>query len=146
MGFNLDRRLYDVLQCMPTVPGAIGAFRRSRPRGGGRLLRQRPLPRTPTSRSRSGGAGWRVVYADDARAYTEAPSSLSGLWRQRYRWSYGTMQAVWKHRAAIWRREPGKVGRLALPYLLLFQVALPLLAPLIDSSRSTESSSWRRFP
>ena len=28
MGFNLDRRLYDVLQCMPTVPGAIGAFRR----------------------------------------------------------------------------------------------------------------------
>ena len=29
MGFNLDRRLYDVLQCMPTVPGAIGAFRRS---------------------------------------------------------------------------------------------------------------------
>ena len=30
MGFNLDRRLYDVLQCMPTVPGAIGAFRRER--------------------------------------------------------------------------------------------------------------------
>src|SRR5439155_1055793 len=28
MGFNLDRRMYDVLQCMPTVPGAIGAFRR----------------------------------------------------------------------------------------------------------------------
>src|SRR5215210_6117105 len=28
MGFNLDRRLYDMLQCMPTVPGAVGAFRR----------------------------------------------------------------------------------------------------------------------
>ena len=28
IGFNLDRRLYDVLQCMPTVPGAVGAFRR----------------------------------------------------------------------------------------------------------------------
>ncbi len=29
MGFNLDRRMYEVLQCTPTVPGAIGAFRRS---------------------------------------------------------------------------------------------------------------------
>ena len=28
MGFNVDRRVYDVLRCMPTVPGAIGAFRR----------------------------------------------------------------------------------------------------------------------
>ncbi len=27
-GFNLDRRMYEVLQCTPTVPGAIGAFRR----------------------------------------------------------------------------------------------------------------------
>ena len=42
------------------------------------------------------------------------------------------MQAVWKHKAAIWRRGEGKVGRRGLPYLVLFQVVLPLLAPLID--------------
>lgn len=30
MGFNLDRRMYDVLDCMPTIPGAVGAFRRKR--------------------------------------------------------------------------------------------------------------------
>ena len=29
IGFNLDRRLYDTLHCMPTIPGALGAFRRS---------------------------------------------------------------------------------------------------------------------
>src|SRR5207248_6044260 len=75
---------------------------------------------------------WRVVYAEDARAWTEAPTTLSALWRQRYRWSFGTMQAVWKHKAAIWRRGEGKVGRRGLPYLVLFQVVLPLLAPLID--------------
>jgi cellulose synthase/poly-beta-1,6-N-acetylglucosamine synthase-like glycosyltransferase len=28
IGFNLDRRMYEVLQCTPTVPGAVGAFRR----------------------------------------------------------------------------------------------------------------------
>ena len=79
-----------------------------------------------------GRAGWRVVYAEDARAWTEAPASLRGLWRQRYRWCYGTIQSVWKHRAAIWRRGEGRIGRRGLPYLILFQIALPLLAPLID--------------
>jgi len=39
---------------------------------------------------------------------------------------------VWKHRSALWRREPGKVGHRGLPFLMLFQIALPTLAPLID--------------
>lgn len=130
-GFNLDRRLYEVLRCMPTVPGAIGAFRR-------RALTQVSGLSSDTLAEDTdvtiaiGRLGWDVVYVEDARAFTEAPPTLSGLWRQRYRWSYGTLQAVWKHRAALVRREPGKVGRRGLPYLLLFQVALPVLAPLID--------------
>ena len=79
-----------------------------------------------------GRAGWRVVYAEDARAFTEAPATLGALWRQRYRWSYGTMQAVWKHRRAMVERGEGRIGRVGIPYLLFFQVLLPLLAPLID--------------
>ena len=78
-------------------------------------------------------AGWRVVYAPNARAWTEAPASLAQLWKQRYRWCFGTLQAMWKHRAAI--TEPGaagKLGRRGLPYLLAFQVLLPLLAPAVD--------------
>jgi hypothetical protein len=42
------------------------------------------------------------------------------------------MQAVWKHKAAIWRRDEGKVGRRGIPYLVLFQITLPVLAPLVD--------------
>jgi cellulose synthase/poly-beta-1,6-N-acetylglucosamine synthase-like glycosyltransferase len=75
-------------------------------------------------------AGYRVAYEERAKAWTEAPSTLRGLWRQRYRWCYGTMQAMWKHKGAV--RERSRLGRVALPYLLAFQVALPLLAPLID--------------
>ena len=52
MGFNLDRRLYDVLRCMPTVPGAIGAFRRTRSPTSA-ACRAQPWPRTRTSRSPS---------------------------------------------------------------------------------------------
>jgi cellulose synthase/poly-beta-1,6-N-acetylglucosamine synthase-like glycosyltransferase len=132
-GFNLDRRLYDVLQCMPTVPGAVGAFRRQAiDEAGG--FSSATLAEDTDLTIAIGRRGWRVVYVEDARGWTETPATLSGLWRQRYRWSYGTMQAVWKHRSALWRREPGKIGRRGLPYLVLFQVALPLLAPLIDAS------------
>jgi cellulose synthase/poly-beta-1,6-N-acetylglucosamine synthase-like glycosyltransferase/peptidoglycan/xylan/chitin deacetylase (PgdA/CDA1 family) len=131
MGFNLDRRLYDVLGCMPTVPGAVGAFRRDALSAVGGFSSDTLAEDTDVTIA-LGRAGWRVVYVEAARAWTEAPASLSALWRQRYRWSYGTMQSVWKHRAAIWSRGEGSIGRRGLPYLVLFQIVLPLLAPLID--------------
>src|SRR5262245_1482042 len=130
-GFNLDRRLYDVLGCMPTVPGAIGAFRRSALREVGGFSSDTLAEDTDVTIG-LGRRGWRVAYAEDARGFTETPGTWSGLWRQRYRWSFGTMQSVWKHRRAFLRRSEGPIGRIGLPYLVLFQVALPLLAPLID--------------
>ena len=131
MGFNLDRRLYDVLQCMPTVPGAIGAFRRSALAQVGGISGATLAEDTDLTLA-LGRAGWRVAYVEDARAWTEAPTTLRALWRQRFRWSYGTLQAVWKHRAAVWRPGEERIGRRGIPYLVLFQIALPLLAPLID--------------
>jgi cellulose synthase/poly-beta-1,6-N-acetylglucosamine synthase-like glycosyltransferase/peptidoglycan/xylan/chitin deacetylase (PgdA/CDA1 family) len=132
-GFNLDRRMYEVLQCTPTVPGAIGAFRRDALDAVGGVSGATLAEDTDLTLA-IGRAGRRVVYAEGARAWTEAPSSLGDLWRQRYRWSYGTMQAVWKHRAALVARDPRqrRVGRRALPYMIFFQIALPMAAPLID--------------
>jgi cellulose synthase/poly-beta-1,6-N-acetylglucosamine synthase-like glycosyltransferase len=131
LGFNLDRRLYDELRCMPTVPGAIGGFRREALVEAGGFSGATLAEDTDITLA-VGRAGWHVVYVEDARAWTEAPPSLTALWRQRYRWSFGTMQAVWKHRASLWRTGEWRIGRLGLPYLVLFQIALPLLAPLID--------------
>lgn len=132
IGFNLDRRMFDVLRCMPTVPGAIGAFRRRALQGVGGVSDETLAEDTDLTMAIC-RAGWRVVYAPDARAWTEAPATLGQLWRQRYRWCYGTMQAMWKHRRAVIERgASGKLGRRGLPYLLAFQVLLPLLAPVID--------------
>jgi cellulose synthase/poly-beta-1,6-N-acetylglucosamine synthase-like glycosyltransferase/peptidoglycan/xylan/chitin deacetylase (PgdA/CDA1 family) len=131
IGFNLDRRLYDVLRCMPTVPGAIGAFRREALADAGGLSSDTLAEDTDLTLA-IGRAGWDVVYAEDARAWTEAPPTLTALWRQRYRWSYGTMQAVWKHKAATWHPAQRRIGRRAIPYLVLFQILLPAFAPLID--------------
>ncbi|MET7682756.1 bifunctional polysaccharide deacetylase/glycosyltransferase family 2 protein [Streptomyces sp. NPDC005423] len=132
MGFNLDRRMYDVLGCMPTIPGAVGAFRRSAlERVGG--MSDDTLAEDTDITMAMHRDGWRVVYAEKARAWTEAPESVQQLWSQRYRWSYGTMQAIWKHRGALLERGPsGRFGRVGLPLVSLFMVLAPLLAPLID--------------
>ncbi|MFD5470175.1 bifunctional polysaccharide deacetylase/glycosyltransferase family 2 protein [Streptomyces sp. NPDC127105] len=132
MGFNLDRRMYDMLRCMPTIPGAVGAFRRSALERVGGMSEDTLAEDTDVTMALHRD-GWRVVYAENARAWTEAPESVQQLWSQRYRWSYGTMQAIWKHRRAIIERGPsGRFGRVGLPLVSLFMVVAPLLAPLID--------------
>ncbi len=132
IGFNIDRRVYDVLQCMATVPGAVGAFRREALTDVGGVSDDTLAEDTDLTMAIS-RAGWRVVYEETARGWTEAPATLRQLWRQRYRWSYGTMQSLWKHRRAVLDRGPsGHFGRLGLLNVALFQVLLPLLAPLVD--------------
>jgi cellulose synthase/poly-beta-1,6-N-acetylglucosamine synthase-like glycosyltransferase/peptidoglycan/xylan/chitin deacetylase (PgdA/CDA1 family) len=132
MGFNLDRRMYDLLRCMPTIPGAVGAFRREALyRTGG--MSDDTLAEDTDITMALHRDGWRVVYAEKARAWTEAPETVQQLWSQRYRWSYGTMQAIWKHRRALVESGPsGRFGRVGLPLVSLFMVVAPLLAPLID--------------
>ncbi|WP_027344447.1 bifunctional polysaccharide deacetylase/glycosyltransferase family 2 protein [Hamadaea tsunoensis] len=132
IGFNLDRRMFDVGECMPTIPGAIGAFRRET------LADVRGVPTDTLAEDTDLTmailrAGWKVVYEEHAIAWTEAPSSVRQLWRQRYRWCYGTLQAMWKHRRSLRESGPaGRFGRRGLAYLLLFQVLLPLTAPAVD--------------
>jgi peptidoglycan/xylan/chitin deacetylase (PgdA/CDA1 family)/glycosyltransferase involved in cell wall biosynthesis len=132
MGFNLDRRMYDLMRCMPTIPGAIGAFRRQALTDVGGMSDDTLAEDTDVTMALH-RAGWDVVYAEHARAWTEAPTGLGQLWRQRYRWSYGTLQAMWKHRRAVFDHgHSGRFGRVGLPLIVLFQVFAPLFAPLID--------------
>ncbi|MEU1460003.1 glycosyltransferase [Streptomyces sp. NPDC005727] len=132
MGFNLDRRMYDLLRCMPTIPGAIGAFRRDAVLEAGGMSEDTLAEDTDITIAMH-RAGWRVVYQEHARAWTEAPGSLRQLWSQRYRWSYGTMQALWKHRGSLTDRGPsGRFGRVGMPLVVIFQIVTPVFAPLID--------------
>jgi cellulose synthase/poly-beta-1,6-N-acetylglucosamine synthase-like glycosyltransferase len=131
IGFNLDRRFCDLLRCVPTLPGAVSGFwRRALEEAGG--FSPATLAEDTDVALAIGRAGWQIACAEEARAWTEAPESLSALWRQRYRWSYGTLQAVWKNKAALWRRGEERVGRRGIPFLVLFHLLLPALAPLVD--------------
>ncbi|MFH7594380.1 bifunctional polysaccharide deacetylase/glycosyltransferase family 2 protein [Streptomyces racemochromogenes] len=134
MSFGLERRLFDLAGASPTVPGAIGAFRRTALDSCGGISADTLAEDTDIAMALC-RAGWRVVYRSDAHARTHVPTTVRSLWHQRHRWAYGTLQSIWKHRRAV--RETGIAGRLGrrtLPYLLLFQLALPLAAPLMDAA------------
>ena len=112
VGFNIDRRVQDVTGSIITVPGAGGAFRRKALLQVGGMSTDTLAEDTDLTIA-LGRAGWRVVFEERARAWTEAPATMAQLWKQRYRWSYGTMQAMWKHRRAVRREGLGGQGRAA---------------------------------
>jgi cellulose synthase/poly-beta-1,6-N-acetylglucosamine synthase-like glycosyltransferase/spore germination protein YaaH/peptidoglycan/xylan/chitin deacetylase (PgdA/CDA1 family) len=126
---NFERRALDVLGAVSVVPGAIGAWRVSAVREAGgyhldTVAEDADLTMALLRR------GYRVEYEDMALAFTEAPTNANALMRQRFRWSFGILQAVYKHRGVFARK--GALGWVALPNIVIFQILLPLVSPLID--------------
>ena len=126
---NFERRALNTLGAVSVVPGAIGAWRTSAVREAGgyhtdTVAEDADLTMALLER------GYRVEYEDRALAYTEAPVNANGLMRQRFRWSFGILQSVWKHRSAFGRK--GVLGWIALPNIFIFQIVLPLVSPFID--------------
>jgi len=125
---ELERRAWDAFGAVPIVPGAVGAWRRRALLDAGgfssdTLAEDADLAMALCRR------GWRVVYAPAARARTEVPASRRELVKQRVRWSFGVLQALWKHRRAPLERRAAAFGRVVWPAMLLFLVGIPLAAP-----------------
>lgn len=126
---NFDRRAYDLLNCITVVPGAVGAWRRSAIEAVGGYTGDTLAEDTDlTWRVRR--AEYRIVNDSTALAFTEAPETLKDLARQRFRWAFGTLQCLWKHRAATFRH--GAFGWVALPSLWLYQILFPAISPAMD--------------
>jgi cellulose synthase/poly-beta-1,6-N-acetylglucosamine synthase-like glycosyltransferase len=74
------------------------------------------------------GADYQMKFVPDPMCWTEAPSDLKSLGRQRARWQKGLLDVLWSNRDMLFRRRYGRIGFLAIPYLWLFE----LLAPVIE--------------
>src|SRR4029453_18717281 len=70
----------------------------------------------------------RVVFAPEPFSWSEAPSSIRVLGRQRRRWHRGIAEILGKHRHMIGNPRYGRIGLVALPYYVLFE----LLAPFVE--------------
>ncbi|MED0992207.1 glycosyltransferase [Bacillus nitratireducens] len=130
-GFNLERRAFDELNCITVVPGAIGAWRKKNVVESGYLSEDTLAEDTDLTITFL-RQGHRIVYEEKAYAYTESPEDVKSLIKQRYRWSYGTLQCLWKHRKALFNAKHKTLGFIALPNMWLFQYVLQFIAPLAD--------------
>ena len=70
---------------------------------------------------------YRVVFVPDPVCWTEAPSSLRVLGRQRNRWQRGLMDTLLRHRAMLLEPRYGRVGLLAMPYFFLYELFAPMV-------------------
>jgi peptidoglycan-N-acetylglucosamine deacetylase len=128
---NMDRRAFDLINSITVVPGAIGAFRKSAIyRAGG--FTYDTLAEDCDLTMRILKQGYVVKNCDNAIAFTEAPETLNGLLKQRFRWSFGVMQSFWKNKDALFNKKYRFFGMVGMPNILVFQIILPLFSPLAD--------------
>ena len=126
---NFERRALDLFNVVTVVPGAIGAWRTA-PVKAAEGYHVNTVAEDADLTMNLLQQGYKVVYEDRALAFTEAPANMRGLMRQRFRWSFGILQAVVKHRGAFLRHRA--MGLFALPNMIVFQIILPLFSPFID--------------
>jgi peptidoglycan-N-acetylglucosamine deacetylase len=128
---NLDRRALSLFNAITVVPGAVGAWRKSVVEALGGFSDD-TLAEDQDLTIAVRRAGHVIAYADDAIAFTEAPDTLRTLARQRFRWSFGTLQCMWKHRAAFLDPRSGSLGLIAMPNTWIFQLLFPAISPVAD--------------
>jgi cellulose synthase/poly-beta-1,6-N-acetylglucosamine synthase-like glycosyltransferase/peptidoglycan/xylan/chitin deacetylase (PgdA/CDA1 family) len=128
----VERRMFTRLQTMGCIPGAVGAFRRRAIISVGGMSRETLAEDTDITMALA-RAGWKVPFAPKARAWTEVPTTLRGLYRQRLRWAYGILQAMTKHRRSVIERgASGRLGRRVILYQFVMGYLFTLAAPIID--------------
>ncbi|CAM2787562.1 DUF2062 domain-containing protein [Paenibacillus sediminis] len=130
-GFNLERRAFSEINCITVVPGAIGAWRKSMVAEIGYFSEDTLAEDTDITLTLL-QKGHRITFEEKAYAYTEAPEDVKSLIKQRYRWTYGTLQSLWKHRKALFNRKHKALGFVGLPNMWLFQYIFQSLSPLTD--------------
>jgi len=124
---NLDRLAYSLLGAVTLVPGAIGAFRRAAIEDvGGYQTDTLAEDFDLTCRIRQ--AGWTIQADEDAIAHTEAPEDIGAFFRQRKRWSFGTLQTLWKNRRILFHH--GGYGWLGMP-MRIWEFFFYSVAPIL---------------
>ena len=128
---NLERRALAGVGAIMVVPGAVGAWRRAAlEEVGGYPVDTLAEDQDLTIAIQR--AGWKIANDIEAIAWTESPQTLRGLARQRFRWAFGTLQCLWKHRAILREGRPRGLARIGMPQAWLFQILFSLVSPLID--------------
>lgn len=128
---NIERRALTRFDAIMVVPGAVGAWRRAA------LDMVGGYPEDTLAEDQDltiavQRCGWTIAYDEEAVAWTEAPETFAALARQRFRWSFGTLQCLWKHRGVLRKGQPSGLALVGIPQAWLFQIIFAVISPLID--------------
>jgi len=128
---NIERRALTRFDAIMVVPGAVGAWRRKALEDVGGYPED-TLAEDQDLTIAIQRHGWKIAYDEDAVAWTEAPETLRALGKQRFRWAYGTLQCLWKHRSVLSERSPSGLAFVGMPQAWMFQIVFAMISPLID--------------
>jgi cellulose synthase/poly-beta-1,6-N-acetylglucosamine synthase-like glycosyltransferase/peptidoglycan/xylan/chitin deacetylase (PgdA/CDA1 family) len=140
---GVERSAYAQLGAVPIIPGACAAWRKTAVTEVGGYSNSTLAEDCDLTLSLH-QAGWRVSQDDEALAYTEAPDHADALLAQRIRWTFGTLQAIFKHRNMLLRRRHGWLGMAVLPYMVVSVLVPIVFLPFIAvmGVLAVQSSGW----
>lgn len=130
--FLLTRMAWTRSRTVTIISGAFGIFRRETllELGGyehGTVGEDMELVVRMHKWAKESGNNHAVWHVPDPVCWTEVPSGLDILSRQRTRWQRGLCDTLWRHRDMLCRPRYGSVGMVALPSFVLFDVVSPVL-------------------
>ncbi|GEM49888.1 glycosyltransferase family 2 protein [Deinococcus cellulosilyticus] len=70
---------------------------------------------------------YQVRYNMDPICWTQVPTNMGMLRKQRNRWQRGLLETLWMHRAMFLNPRYGRIGLFSMPYYLLFEALAPIL-------------------
>lgn len=131
--FLLGRMAWSQLNGLMLISGAIGMFdKETMIKSGGYstktvgedmelLLRMRRFMAEKNSE-------YEVTYIPDPLCWTEVPSDLRSMRKQRTRWTRGLVESLLTHKKLFMNRKYKQLGMLGYPYWLIFEWMAPLIA------------------
>lgn len=128
---NFDRSAYAVMNAVPVIPGAVSAWRRSAVISAGGFDAD-TLAEDCDLTFKIRLLGYHTCCANNAIAHTEVPDTPQLLAKQRFRWAFGILQVLWKHKHNLLKSRYGAFSMVVMPTMWIYNFFLLLLAPVID--------------
>ncbi|MHB9054853.1 MAG: glycosyltransferase family 2 protein [Paludibacteraceae bacterium] len=69
---------------------------------------------------------YQVAFIPDPLCWTEVPTTIKILYRQRNRWTRGSIDTILKHRNMLFNKKFGRIGMVSFPYWVLFEWLAPI--------------------
>ena len=130
--FLIGREAWAQGNMLMIIAGAFGVFRTDLVRGIGgyranSMGEDLDLVARLHRHLREKAVDYEIRFVPDPMCWTEAPSDLRSLGRQRARWQKGLLDVLWPNRDMLFRPRYGRIGCFALPYLWLFELFAPVM-------------------